>query len=71
MKHPTLDELLLKIDGTWDEVADDLGISARALYNLRMGKVQARRATVLAIASALKVTPQVVMDALRRARQQA
>jgi transcriptional regulator with XRE-family HTH domain len=64
MKHPTFDELLLKIEGTWDEVADDIGISARGLYNIRNGLVQPRRATILAIAQALKVRPDIVIAAI-------
>ena len=64
MKQPTLEQLLERVDGTWDEVAEELGVSARTLYNLRRGTVKPHRATLLAIAHYLEVTPAVVQKAI-------
>lgn len=63
----TLTELLARVLGTWEEVAEDCNLSTRALYNLRTGKVRRpRRATIAALAQALRVSPQVVADAIRQ-----
>lgn len=63
--HQTLDDLLARALGTWEEVAEDCQLSARALYNLRHGKVKRpRRATVAALAQALRVPPRIVLAAI-------
>lgn len=63
----TLDELLLdrKIGGDFRAFADRAGISVRALHDLRAGRVaDPRRATLLALAAALRVSPARVKAAV-------
>jgi transcriptional regulator with XRE-family HTH domain len=69
MKHPTLDDLLARIDGTWDEVAQELNISQRTLYNVRHGRHRPNRATLLMIANNLRVKPEVVLKAIEAAKR--
>jgi DNA-binding Xre family transcriptional regulator len=70
----TLDELLLakRVAGDYRDFADTVGISVRALLDLRNGKVdRPRRATVLALAAALKVAPARVEAAIAASRSAA
>ena len=63
----TLDDLLAakKVAPTLELAADKIGISVRALADLRAGKVaKPRRSTVLVIAARLRVKPQRVEDAI-------
>lgn len=67
----TLDALLLarKVSGDFAEFADAAGISVRALHDLRAGRVETpRRATILALAAALKVPPARVEKAIAASR---
>lgn len=71
MTAETLDQLLLarKVGGDFREFAASAGISVRALLDLRNGKVESpRRATVLALAAALKVSPSRVEEAIAASR---
>ena len=64
----TLDDLLLarKVAGDYREFAPKAGLSVRALLDLRAGRVaEPRRATILALAAALKVPPKRVAAAVQ------
>lgn len=68
----TLNDLLLARGGTasLEVFAAQLRISVRALHDLRMGKVgKPRRATVYAIAQALKVSQERVRAAIQASRE--
>lgn len=63
----TLDALLLdrKVSDRLDDFAERAGVSVRALHDLRKGRVASpRRATVLALANALRVKPDRVLKAI-------
>lgn len=71
MTAETLDQLLLakKVGGDFRDFAAIAGISVRALLDLRTGAVERpRRATVLALAAALKVPPARVEAAIAASR---
>lgn len=71
MTAETLDQLLLakKVGGDFRDFAATVGISVRALLDLRNGRVQnPRRATILALAAALKVAPARVEAAIAASR---
>lgn len=70
----TLDALLLsrKVSSDFRDFAERAGISVRALHDLRAGRIATpRRATVLALAAALRVSPARVRAAIEASRRHA
>lgn len=71
MKHSeTLDDLMRERTGLTDlrDIAVKVNVSTRALQNLRHGKTEPRKATVIALADALKVSRKRVADAIAASR---
>lgn len=67
MAAETFDALLLtrKVGGDYRDFAAKAGVSVRALHDLRAGNVEKpRRATILALAAALGVSPNRVAAAI-------
>lgn len=68
-KAETLDDLLLHTGETYDAFAERAGVTRRALLSLRLGQVEnPRRATLLALAVALKVDVERVRAACEASR---
>jgi transcriptional regulator with XRE-family HTH domain len=66
----TLDDLLRRriADSDYESAADRCGVSVRALYTLRRGESVPRRATIRAIAAALRVPRDRVAAAIAASR---